>query len=147
MYIIEKDITELVPPFIIMHVANNKGVMGAGVAKAISDRWPEVKADYLECPEYELGDVIVSSVDKDGFVATMIAQDGYGRDGKCYLKYDALKECIDQVIRIRQLMDRDEKPMLFLPFGMGCGLAGGNWDTVHDILSGFNVDFVIVKKG
>jgi O-acetyl-ADP-ribose deacetylase (regulator of RNase III) len=132
--IITKDVTELVAPFILMHVVNDSNVMGAGVAKAISDKWPEVKSDYHNYFKVNrtpvLGEVILSRVGERMIVLSLLAQVGYGRDGKNRLDYAALTTCLESAQRISTNLDIP----LYAPFQMGAGLAGGDWDTVKSLL-------------
>lgn len=117
---------------IVCHQVNMKGVMGAGLAKQIRNKFPDVYNVYKKkCKSgfVELGDVqFVSILEDAGYiVANIFGQDGYGRD-KIYTDYTALKRAFatvasgfhDSVIRI--------------PYRMGCGLAGGNWDVVLKII-------------
>jgi O-acetyl-ADP-ribose deacetylase (regulator of RNase III) len=134
--VITLDVTELQAPFILLHIGNNKGVMNAGVAKAIIEKWPSVKTDYLEARfdsshGLPLGSILVTEVIPNGFVITMIAQNGYGRDSKLYLVYDALKECLNKVVPFYYQYQNSHN--VFAPFQIGCGLAGGDWDTVREV--------------
>lgn len=109
--------------------------MGAGVAKAIIDKWPVVKTDYLEAQVdsshgLPIGSILVSEVVPDGYVITMIAQNGYGRDGKCYLVYKALEECLRKVVPFHYKLQKTHN--IYAPFKIGCGLAGGDWTTVRE---------------
>jgi O-acetyl-ADP-ribose deacetylase (regulator of RNase III) len=127
-----KDVTTLEEPFILLHIANNKGVMGKGVAAAITTKWPQVKKDYQEFfkllrSEPALGGVVLTQVSESGYVLSLIAQDGYGNDGKRYLDYGALAECIERVSRIVKGLALP----VYAPYGIGCGLAGGSWEVVE----------------
>ena len=46
---------------LILHCCNDQGAMGAGVAKALFDKWPEVRIKYMEAFNKEinnqLGDI------------------------------------------------------------------------------------------
>jgi hypothetical protein len=134
--IVEMDVTKLNAPFILLHIGNNKGVMGAGVAKDLATEWPVVKSDYLDRQKdsahgLPLGSIVISEVVPNGFVITMIAQNGYGNDGKLYLSYGALKECLDKVIPF--YYSKRNTHIVFAPFKIGCGLAGGDWESVLEI--------------
>lgn len=144
--LINKDVTELVAPFCLIHVVNNKNVMNAGVAKVISRKWPQVKEDYhayfaIHSNTSLLGQIIMTHVGEGQYILSMIAQDGYGNDGKRYLQYDALEQCLAQAKRISTQLNIP----LYAPFKMGCGLAGGNWELVLPMLNESNV--TICKVG
>lgn len=145
---IKKDVTELKGPFILIHVANNKGFMGAGVAKAIVHKWPRVLTDYRAVTNMEgpvirdsasiLGTCVVSCVEEEGFVISMICQDNYGTvKNKCYLDYGAFHECLEQVARISTNMGIP----VYAPKGIGCGLAGGNPELVRLSMQHLDVTF------
>lgn len=147
--VVSLDVTTLQAPFFLLHIGNNKGVMNAGVAKAIISKWPNVKTDYLEAKANKshglpLGSILVTEVVPNGFVITMIAQNGYGRDNQLYLVYEALKECLSKVVPFYYQYRQTHN--IYAPFKIGCGLAGGDWDTVRELFSKFNEFRVIYCK-
>lgn len=138
MQVLIGDITQ-VRSGIICHVVNNKGVMGAGVAKALYTKYPDVRSKYLSLQKYELGACQPVRINSDLVVVNMIAQDGYGRDRRLYLQYDTLSLCLNKV-RNRY------KGTIYVPFLIGCGLAGGDWSVVSEILDTIS-DLVVVRLG
>ena len=128
---------------VIIHQVNCQGRMGAGVAKAISTKWPIVRKQYLEfckgkSPEDLLGEVnLVKVNDSWGsdcqYVANAFAQLDFRKrsdvGNKCYTDYDAFKKCI---VKIRYL-DLPGFPIA-MPYMIGCGLAGGDWEKIYGIL-------------
>jgi O-acetyl-ADP-ribose deacetylase (regulator of RNase III) len=141
--VIEKDVTELKPPFVLVHLANDKGAMGRGVAKAISDKWPQVLTDYRPLASI-LGTISITEVVPDGLVISLVAQKGYGTD-RVRVNYEFLKECLTKMIPVIQSNDLP----VFAPFHIGCGLAGGNWTTVLEIFSAlpYHVTFCKLPEG
>lgn len=145
MRILKKDIRDVISPAIIIHVVNDENVMGAGVAKSLYEKWPEVKRDYHAAFEdatpvspVQLGDVLVTEIqDSPGlYLLSLVAQRGYAKEtsleGKqCFLDYGALEKCISNVVRFQT----SKQCSVYLPFFMGCGLAGGNWDKVAKLVS------------
>lgn len=121
---------------IIVHQCNAQGKMGAGLAKSIADKWPQHKRDYLEflTPDYQqgkthMGKVVFSLVGDDLLVAGIIGQQFYGRDKRLYTDYAALQIGLREIASIALEFD--------LPIHypkIGCGLAGGDWNTVHHII-------------
>lgn len=114
---------------IIAHQVNCKGVMGSGVAKAIRMAYPEVYSEYkkfcdttcvskdlLGCVQY------VAVPRKKKIIANLFAQDGYGRD-KIYTDYESLELCF------RALARKSRMPIA-MPYGIGCGRSGGDWDNI-----------------
>lgn len=117
---------------IIAHQVNCQGVMGAGLAKQIKDKFPEVYEAYHECclnynrdKNLLLGSVLYQPVkNKRLCIANLFAQDKFGRG--CQTDYEALKKCFEQI-------ERDSRSKYFkiaIPFKIGCGLAGGDWEGV-----------------
>ena len=130
-------------PFIV-HQVNCKGVMGAGLAKQIRNEWPWVYREYMElCTEYAkkgeslLGHIMISSA--TGLHAKRIvglfAQDGYGRN-KRYTDYSAFRECLKV---LKKELDRygGVYNSIAFPYGIGCGLAGGDWNIIQDLIKDF----------
>ncbi len=119
---------------IIMHQVNCRGVMGAGLARQIRNRWPIVYSDYLDAfrnKQLRLGEVIYTHIDDGLMVASLCAQDDYGRvEGHVFTDYGSLRTCIHKTEEWRKVL----KTRAFIPFGMGCGLAGGNWSYVKEII-------------
>lgn len=123
---------------IICQQCNMKGVMGMGLALQIRKKWPNVYDDYKHYVNYgKLGDVIYIQVSNHLVVANLLAQQDYGTNGKRYTDYIALEKALKDVYSVSHNMH--------IPHGIGCGLAGGNWFTVSDIISRVCPDATIVK--
>ena len=122
-----------IPTGIICQQVNCRGVMGAGLAMAIRNRWPVVYETYLRnfrAGLLGLGKVFVVRVGPALFVANLCGQDRYGRD-RCYTDYAALEQCFT---KLREWRDSKSPELtIFVPTGMGCGLAGGDWARVSAI--------------
>lgn len=126
----------------IVHQVNNQRVMGAGLAKQIKEKCPRHYADYRVAP-LPLGNVIATPFKESVWIVGLVAQDGYGRDGKCYTDYKALRDCLHSLsLMLNELYPKE--PVLF-PYGMGCGLAGGDWNIVEPLIEEFFPDAYIVK--
>lgn len=126
--IIDRDIV-LANEQIIAHQVNCKGVMGSGVAKAIRVAYPEAYDEYkklcdssdnstdlLSCVQY----VAIPRVKK--IIANLFAQNEYGKD-KRYTDYESLELCF------RALARKSRMPIA-MPYGIGCGRGGGDWDNI-----------------
>jgi O-acetyl-ADP-ribose deacetylase (regulator of RNase III) len=119
---------------IILHGVNCQGVMGAGVAKAIRDRWPEVYEGYKRvCDEYEphslLGMILTVRAPDMPTVVNCFTQQWYGRDkDKRYVSYDAVDRCMKRVAE--KFTDHDD---IHFPL-IGCNLGGGHWPVVREII-------------
>ncbi len=135
---------------VIVHQVNCQGVMGAGLAKQIKEKYPVVFWAYKAlCDEDKrirmqtgqarsglLGRVQVcykenypiGRVEDPQVIVNLFAQDRYGRDGRCYTDYDALRLCLERVNQ------RFAGKTVAVPYMMGCGLAGGDWSVVSRII-------------
>lgn len=131
----------------ICHQVNCKGVMGAGVARALYEKWPQVKSEYLsfyrsktsncksqqeleEVTKSLLGQYQLVEINKTDFpryVVNIFSQYGYGRN-ECHTDYPAISRAINF------LFYGYPTGTYAFPYGFGCGLAGGDWDTVFHLI-------------
>ena len=127
---------------IILHQVNCKGVMGAGIAKQIRDKYPEVYADYRErCFIYfcnlngitPLGTILSSKTMDGKTICNLFAQNGYSKEN-CQTDYNALKSCLEKV------NDEFYGETVAIPYKMSCGLAGGDWSIVRKMIEDTLVD-------
>ena len=108
--------------------------MSAGLAKQIRNQYPVVYDAYKKwCDNAEnsvslLGCAQFVPIGSQVFV-NCFGQDGYGRD-KVYTFYPALAKSLQEVY-IKFL---GSNKTIAIPFGIGCGLAGGDWDTVLETI-------------
>lgn len=123
------------PENVICHQVNCQNVMGAGVAKTIYTRWPEVKRAYhrycscFKDPENLLGQVQIVEVAPNKQVANIFGQLEYGRDKhRRYTDYSALTNAFNQI-----RFECSGKSLAF-PYGFGCGLANGDWKIVRKMM-------------
>lgn len=134
----------------IAHGVNCQNAMGSGVAKALFTKWSEVKKQYHEFIANKskmmnftdislLGQIQAVGIIGDGkWVFNCFTQRFYGRDPVKYVNYEAIYECFKSIAdtRIRELA---------IP-KIGCGLAGGNWNIVEQIINdavGDNIDITV----
>ncbi len=144
MKFIDKDILT-VSEGIICHQVNTKGVMGAGLALAIKTKWPEAYEHYrseYEAGRLNLGEVVLSAVDNPLWVAHLAAQESYGSGVQTdYVAFRA------SLRHLRLLRDNVLRGLdIYLPYRIGCGLAGGDWDTVLAIIKEELPDAIICRK-
>lgn len=129
----------------IVHQVNRRGAMGAGLAKQIRNKYPEVYKKYqlaIQKNQLKLGDAQFVQVGECLWVCNAVGQDNYGRaKGVCYTEYDAIASCLKR-ISSWQLSTR--LPAYF-PYGMGAGLAGGDWGKIEGMIAENLPDAVIVK--
>lgn len=128
---------------IICHQVNCKGVMGAGLAKQIKDKYPIVYREYLRSP-MGLGYCQIVGVDDGLDIANLFGQNNYGRYG-IQTSYSALGKALDTLFRDAEYSCVD----VHIPYGIGCGLAGGEWNKVYNMIrdldNKYNVNVFIHK--
>ena len=116
---------------IVCHQTNCIGVMGAGLALQIRNKWPKVYEAYVEdCRIFEkdpkklLGHVQDILVGNSLVVANCYGQvfPGHG----CMTDYKAWDLILDKLSDISNYFSLD----LHFPWMVGCGLAGGDWETM-----------------
>lgn len=138
---------------VIGHQANCFSTMGAGIAKQIRLTYPEAyKADVdFPYPNHErLGKCSNAYVDsKQRVVVNLYGQFRYGRIRQ-HTDYDALTSSLRAALLGLRELEAKGFPIKFgLPYGMGCNLAGGKWEIVHQIITNlsdeFNRDIYIYK--
>ena len=117
---------------VLAHGCNCSGGFGSGVAKQIGMAYPQVRGAYLN--HYDeglcrLGEVQIVAGGFGNAIANCFTQEKYGRDGKLYLDYDALGNCMLYLRSIFSFPDEIGMPKI------GCGLAGGEWRKVKKILN------------
>lgn len=148
---------------IIAHVCNDIGAWGRGFVLSLSQRWPMPELAYrrwyqeqerlLVLPDHSgkvlrkplrLGEVMYVPVVSDNpsveklYVANMIGQQGImARNGVEPIRYDALRTCLGDVASFAI----KESASVHMP-RIGCGLAGGKWETVEEIINS-----TLVAKG
>lgn len=137
---------------VLAHQVNCRGAYGAGLAKQMRDRFPSsaeayvsVCKTYRNCPERLLGYCqAIGVVDErlkpfrqlflgnpcNRIIVNCFAQLNYGR-GKKQTDLKAFRECMDFLSNLRNTDENGNTVALTvaIPYKMGCGLAGGDWDN------------------
>jgi O-acetyl-ADP-ribose deacetylase (regulator of RNase III) len=138
MEVINKDILT-VKRGIICHQCNCIGAMGAGLAKQIRDRWPHIYADYrkaIETGELRLGGCRIATAEPGLYIAHLAGQHGIGRRkfGRPATEYLALSTALNDLNRQINGSYVFMRMPVYIPYGIGCGLGGGDWKEVSKIL-------------
>ena len=126
----------------IFHQVNCYKVMGAGLAKSLSDKWPQVKTAYLEfCgakkPLDLLGSCQSVEITPELSVLNIFGQLTFGGNER-HTDYGALLTAFKTASLIAH-----EK--VYFPYLFGCGLANGQWCIVRDIIEKFFPDATIIQ--
>jgi hypothetical protein len=162
---VKGDLFKLIPdcPVVIPHVCNNQNKWGRGFVVPLIAHYQKARIDFDEWSRkkcwfdasqhqlipYGLGYTQIVNVDKHVYVANMIAQVFYVKDGGIRqtrpLYYNKLCDCMEQVAKFCQ----DNQIAILAP-KFGSELAGGNWEFVEklieDIWSGIDVTIVEYAK-
>lgn len=116
----------------IAHGCNCEGVMGAGIAKYIAERYPEVYEAYkLEIARRAFVPGVsqpVQTLVGNRWVFNLATQQAPGRDGNYWFVTLAFGNLVEQCIR--NGVHRVGIPRI------GCGIAGLDWDAVAWCIEG-----------
>lgn len=120
---------------IVCHQVNCMGVMGAGLALKVRRMHPDVYSLYKDkCRQIAagvggLGDVQFCSLVADAgyIVANVFGQYHYGK-GRQHTDYLALRKAFQYIAGAFPFYT------VRIPYKMGCGLGGGDWDVVCQII-------------
>ena len=115
----------------ICHQVNCKGRMGSGVAKQIRAKYPEVYPAYVKEANADMLGIPQFVQCYDGkVIINMFAQQSYGYDGRQYTSYEAFAKCLDLMSHIIPAGET-----IAMPFMIGCGLGGGSWEIITDLIT------------
>lgn len=126
-------------PKIIAHICNDLGRWGAGFVLAVSARWLDPVEAYREWHHnraddethpFALGEVQLVEVDADLWVANMIGQQGVRTNSNPVpIRYSAVVHCLKKLA----VYAKDLAATVHMP-RIGCGLAGGTWPIIAEII-------------
>lgn len=125
LHYIQKDIST-VTRGVIAHGCNYHGVMGAGVARVLANKYPKCLVEYekwlhqFASPELSLGDCLTVQVTDDVHIANCITQ-GLGAGNL------ATPEAISNSLEFAFVHASILRLPLYLP-KIGAGLGGLNWE-------------------
>ncbi len=120
---------------IIVHQVNCQKKMGSGIALQIRKKYPKTYEEYMK-EEPLLGKLLLVEED-DKYVANFYSQYYYknSKDNNTYTftNYEAFEVCCEKLKREIQNMKRSI--IVGFPYKIGCGLGGGDWEKVLDIIT------------
>jgi O-acetyl-ADP-ribose deacetylase (regulator of RNase III) len=141
---------------ILAHGVNCRGAFGAGIARQIAERWPEVRKAYMDkywsegwhlgetqlvrLPRPEYTQKLVWNFNGYGIIANCATQLGYGYKltQNVYVNYEAVERCLEQVFGWANF----RKQLVVMP-KIGAGLAGGDWKVIEEILKEIHKKFPV----
>lgn len=131
---------------IIGHQVNCQGVMGSGIAKALRDRYNTLYPSYKQyCAQHHSPDELLGKcqIVQEGsrHIANLFGQLDYGRQKKkVYTNDEALRTSL---AALREYAVQNQLSVA-LPYGIGCGLANGDWNVVSEILEEVFSDYDVM---
>lgn len=134
---------------IIGHQVNCQLVMGSGIAKQIRDKYPNVFNEYSSVMSKvpiasRLGKCqITTAIPNKLFIANLFGQFHYAPRDIKHTDYTALGIALRNLQRWKNTFVPDFT--VYLPFGIGCGLGGGDWAIVRGLIEDAIPDAVIVR--
>lgn len=137
---------------IFCHQTNCFKTMGAGIAKQIVNKYPEVKvSDDNYQTKYGskqiFGTINCIKLHDDRICVNMYSQYRYGRDQR-QTDYEKFDGCLKRLAKGLKSISKEYK--IGFPKGIGCGLAGGEWSKIYSIIQDFasmvDQDVYIVEK-
>jgi O-acetyl-ADP-ribose deacetylase (regulator of RNase III) len=134
--------------YYLAHGVNCQGVMGAGVAKVVADKYPEVELAYREFCYRGKARVgiyqFTQTNDKKKAIVNMFTQENVGTD-KRQVHYGGLARAFsslnDDLFQFESQFAKENnsnvviRPAVAIP-RIGAGLAGGDWDLIQEIIDG-----------
>lgn len=136
----------------ILHQANCFSTMGAGIAKSIAEMYPEAAAvdKYSEySPDYKFGKFTYAVINTGVTIVNLYGQ--YGVGSGLQTDYKKLNNALNYFLFSAKsgFGNNIDLSKIGVPYGMGCGLAGGDWSIVKEILEKasetHNVDIYVYK--
>lgn len=137
---------------VLIHQVNCQGVMGSGIAKQIREEYPQHFLDYQElCEHYKgfpsvtvLGEFVNTLLSHEKMIVGLFGQDNYGI-GERQTNYAALAAALMETFT--HIAAKGHQ--YIVPKLIGCGLGGGEWHIVEQILvdieKWMDVEFTVVE--
>ena len=125
---------------IIVHQVNIDAIWGAGVAKQIANKYPMAEREYIKiCQEYKnnyenLKGKVDLTFENGKYIASMFSQDkNFNTD------YEHMKQAIELV----KGFAKQENLSVALPYGIGCGIANGDFNKVLEVIEEVFSDYCV----
>lgn len=124
---------------LIVHCCNSLGAWGAGFVVPLGRRYPLAKEEYKKFIEenkgkFILGEVNEVPVGKHLYVENLIGQSFLYKkpNGEIPCNYTAIEIGFFNII-VKWFHVKKESFSIHMP-RIGCGLAGGDWETIENII-------------
>lgn len=126
----------------LIHQTNCRGGFGSGIDGQIRKRIPEAYTAYIENYNFftktlKMEHIPLGNISCGGNVLHLHSQLNAGRDGKRYTNYGAMAtgfQSLPDYLFDDEGVSCPENRVIGLPYLMGCGLGGGDWGVVYEII-------------
>jgi|SRR6478736_1567031 len=121
---------------VIVHQCNCHHIMGGGIARIISQLYPEAKDADLKTPygDPEKMGSYSHARTKDGKVIVNVYSQFRTSSGERETSYDALTIALTKLEASLRNSSNGTKYVLGVPYGLGSDLARGSWTVVRAII-------------
>jgi O-acetyl-ADP-ribose deacetylase (regulator of RNase III) len=114
---------------------------GGGIARRSAQKFPQAELEFAawlsrQPPGERLGKVHFSSAIDGVVIASLVAQEGFGKSNLPRIRYGALEACLMLVATYAQKHGFS----VHMP-RIGTGAAGGTWEAVEEIIHQYLVAF------
>lgn len=120
----------------VCHIVPDRSYVwgGNGFAANVRRRFPNVQQEFREWAQgsgrkLRLGNVHFAVAEDSMWIASMIAQHGFGASPTPRLRYEALEQCLEQAAG----KAREEGASVHMP-RIGSGAAGGSWELIEELI-------------
>jgi hypothetical protein len=127
----------------IVQIVNDRALTwGAGFSKNLRHKWPELQTRFTrwreeQRSEFRLGAVHLTEIEPSLYLASLVAQHGYGPSPKPRIRYRALTEALEKVSKFALELNAS----VHMP-KIGSGQSRGRWEIVSEI-----IDEVLCQNG
>lgn len=132
---------------LFMHGCNAQGYMGAGVAKVVRVRYPEVYRRYRQwIDRYGKGRLmgliqVVADPATGHVVVNAVTQDHVGWHDSPPARVEWIVACVNEVEKIPPVFDH------YVTVAVGCGLGGLRWEEVAPVFEASSIDWQVCTLG
>lgn len=125
---------------IIIHQVNIQGIMGGGVARQLALQYPRLEEEYSEyCKIYNndyklLKGQVFKIMIQGKYIMNMFSQkENFETD------YKAIEKGLTDIKEFAI----NNKLSVCMPYGIGCGIANGDWNKVYKIIEEVYRDYEV----
>lgn len=156
IHVVNGDLFEnLKPHSIILHQTNCLGIANAGIAKLIRAYSPEWYEEYSQYCKQNISASLLGTfhtydvLDSDIKICSAFGQYSIGKEQQ-QTDYNAWKKILPELtMQLDNRYNEGDVWTVRIPFGIGCGLGGGDWSIMRDLFMYYvrysPVDFIFYK--